>query len=1060
MGPPLTLYSNQLTGTMDPAAEPFEPSALPSEPDMIFARGLRVAIQGCREKGHGMLDQIYATIEQACHVNSYTVDLLIICGDFQATRNSRDLLSMAVPQKYRHMCDFYKYYNGSKTAPIPTVFVGGNHEASSHLYELSLGGWVAPNIYYLGNTGVVNVNGIRIAGVSGIYNENSYRRPRSDKPPYDDRTMRGAYHYRAHELFKMNMLSGDVDIFVSHDWPVGITRYGNERRLLQIKRHFQAEVAAGKLGSPPLMGMLRKLRPRYWFAAHMHVKFAALVDHAAAPRTEAADDDAGDWTAITEDAPAAKNADEIDLDMDDDSTAAPEPSKEKQTAPAPTSTSTAAEAEVKAETYPSPPTTNPQTRFLALDKLLPRRDFLQILTIPSTSPLPPTSPHRTALRYDREWLAIQRALEPLDMSTGVGLSQFMKFANNTPAVEKRIREERAWVDENIADEQLLVPQNWEQTAKMQWDDHTKASRPPDLVHNPQTETLCKLLGIENKWTPGPQRTFVPSPSPSHAGPSGHPSGHLPASSALGGTRPGTGLKTFIRRAFSSTSCTYTNPITALSPTSFAAASLASTCRTASTVFSNRLSRSVASTRRTTSSPSDSVRSSSPMGRKLVFHFPQRVAGVDVDADGVGAQCAFRVAEKIPFDGGVAAGTLERGFAVDDAGGVGQFEDADGGCCGEGFEGGVVQAFGAEDCDCGYGELGDDVGDQVAGEVVWWGEGRGTFNVVFETAVDGDAHAGDELLVPLDTGLRRLETYTSGSLTGIALGALMGLLPNPSSTSITLPKLAALIVPGRLNIPSAPASRFTTMGLRPCRIAYPANILHSVVLPTSAGPMRSMRGPCAPSVVGGQSAAATRDFSRAMCRLSPFDNSVPKSSAVPEVRRTVVVAFAATSKRNSWCGLSSRVKEVVAVSCVIHRIVLAGKKAGGEGDSWAGEVEAGEGHRGEVTEGGRLPYTWAIAVVKLAMAWATATIQHRSLHHPPPPIHPIPSSVVTFPRPSLNDQTPSPSPSYPLSGSRMFSGGSIDGTNSSAAYPMPKMPTIAPGTQLHADLWYSTVPMSR
>lgn len=30
------------------------------------------------------------------------------------------------------------------------MFIGGNHEASNHLQELPYGGWVAPNIYYLG----------------------------------------------------------------------------------------------------------------------------------------------------------------------------------------------------------------------------------------------------------------------------------------------------------------------------------------------------------------------------------------------------------------------------------------------------------------------------------------------------------------------------------------------------------------------------------------------------------------------------------------------------------------------------------------------------------------------------------------------------------------------------------------------------------------------------------------------------------------------------------------------------------------------------------------------
>lgn len=53
----------------------------------------------------------------------------------------------------------YRYYNGEKQAPVLTIFIGGNHEASNYLQELPYGGWVAPNIYYLGYAGVVNVAG-------------------------------------------------------------------------------------------------------------------------------------------------------------------------------------------------------------------------------------------------------------------------------------------------------------------------------------------------------------------------------------------------------------------------------------------------------------------------------------------------------------------------------------------------------------------------------------------------------------------------------------------------------------------------------------------------------------------------------------------------------------------------------------------------------------------------------------------------------------------------------------------------------------------------------------
>ena len=97
---------------------------------------------------------------------------------------------MAVPDKYKEMGSFYKYYCGEKKAPVLTLFIGGNHEASNYLQELFYGGWVAPNIFYIGSAGVVNVAGIRIAGISGIYKANHYGQPNYERPPYSPNTMR------------------------------------------------------------------------------------------------------------------------------------------------------------------------------------------------------------------------------------------------------------------------------------------------------------------------------------------------------------------------------------------------------------------------------------------------------------------------------------------------------------------------------------------------------------------------------------------------------------------------------------------------------------------------------------------------------------------------------------------------------------------------------------------------------------------------------------------------------------------------------------------------------
>ena len=91
---------------------------------------MRIAIEGCT---HGELEKTYETIAGIEEQSGHKIDLLLCCGDFQATRNLADLRCMAVPDKYKDMCSFYKYYSGEKVAPVLTIFIGGNHEASNYL---------------------------------------------------------------------------------------------------------------------------------------------------------------------------------------------------------------------------------------------------------------------------------------------------------------------------------------------------------------------------------------------------------------------------------------------------------------------------------------------------------------------------------------------------------------------------------------------------------------------------------------------------------------------------------------------------------------------------------------------------------------------------------------------------------------------------------------------------------------------------------------------------------------------------------------------------------------
>lgn len=99
-----------------------------------------------------------------------------------------------------------RYYSGEMKAPILTIFIGGNHEASNYLQELPYGGWVAPNIYYLGYAGVVQVGDLRIGGLSGIYKGSDYMKGHFEKSPYNGSTMRSVYHIRNLEVFRLKQV--------------------------------------------------------------------------------------------------------------------------------------------------------------------------------------------------------------------------------------------------------------------------------------------------------------------------------------------------------------------------------------------------------------------------------------------------------------------------------------------------------------------------------------------------------------------------------------------------------------------------------------------------------------------------------------------------------------------------------------------------------------------------------------------------------------------------------------------------------------------------------------
>ncbi|KAL0005961.1 hypothetical protein SO802_013522 [Lithocarpus litseifolius] len=221
------------------------------------------------------------------------------------------------------------------------------------------GGWAAPNIHFLGFAGVVKFGNIRIGGLSGIYNQRHYHLGHYERPPYNEHTIRSVYHVREYDVHQFLQVEEPIDIFLSHDWPVCITDYGNSEELIRRKPYFKKEIEERTLGSVAAAQLLEKLKPPYWFSAHLHCKFSALVQHGEG---------------------------------------------------------------------------GPVTKFLALDKCLPGRPFLQILEIES-------EPGPYEIQYDEEWLAITRSFNSVFPLTGK--------KTNFGSVDLRVEDSRQWLKSRL-----------------------------------------------------------------------------------------------------------------------------------------------------------------------------------------------------------------------------------------------------------------------------------------------------------------------------------------------------------------------------------------------------------------------------------------------------------------------------------------------------------------------------------------------------------------------------------------------------------------------------------
>lgn len=244
--------------------------------------------------------------------------------------------------------------------------------------------------------------------MTGIYKGFDFFKGHFEFSPYTEDTKRSVYHVRQLEVFRLKQLSNQIDICMSHDWPRGIHKFGNEQQLLKFKPYFRDDIENNKLGSPSCFDLLMHLKPKYWFSAHLHCQFSAVIPH-----------------------------------EDNDQ----------------------------------------ETKFLALDKCLPKRRFLQILDVDSTE-------GDIQLSYDLEWLTV--LYQTKDLLSYKNLSNYMPAENFTPTDA-----DKALVLEKFKNN-LLVPIDFSRTVEP-YNPNSRKEFPEQqkAQSNPQTTTFCDTLGIDD-----------------------------------------------------------------------------------------------------------------------------------------------------------------------------------------------------------------------------------------------------------------------------------------------------------------------------------------------------------------------------------------------------------------------------------------------------------------------------------------------------------------------------------------------------------------------------------
>ena len=191
---------------------------------------------------HGHLDRMVELLQ------SDTFDFALQVGDFGAYLSTSNL--SAIPEHRRHdLGQFGQYYEAQKPIPVPTYFCKGNHEDFELLEKYVVNHEVLPNLFYVPNGQVMEIQGVRIGFLGGNFSAKWF-----DKPvPNKCQSQKILGYLRESEIQILKTNAGPIDILVTHE-PSMAPQFSGDR----------------PYGCQAVHDLIAAVQPKFAFSGHIH----------------------------------------------------------------------------------------------------------------------------------------------------------------------------------------------------------------------------------------------------------------------------------------------------------------------------------------------------------------------------------------------------------------------------------------------------------------------------------------------------------------------------------------------------------------------------------------------------------------------------------------------------------------------------------------------------------------------------------------------------------------------------------------------------------------------